>query len=148
MTDQSLELTSSKDNSQSVSPRKESSLSEIGRPSKYTDEIIKSLVKSFEDGSTITEACNIAGISRQSYYDWMELHNDFSDKILIAQEYPDYVAKSLVVSAMKKGDVETGKWWLERRIKSEFSTRNELTGKDGSQLLPQPILGGRTKDNE
>ena len=72
----------------------------------------------------------MAGISRQSYYDWMELHDGFSDKIKVAQEYPDYVAKSLVVSAMKKGDVETGKWWLERRLRNEFATKKEtdLTG--------------------
>ena len=111
----------------------------MGRPSKYTDEIIKSLVKSFEDGSTITEACNVAGISRQSYYDWMELHDDFSDKILIAQEYPDYVAKSLVVSAMKKGDVDTGKWWLERKLRNEFATKSEQ--QHSGQIEYKPIMG-------
>lgn len=117
-----------------------------GRPTIYSDTIVKSLVKSFEDGSTVTEACHIAGISRQIFYYWMKEHKDFFDRISVAQEYPDYVARSLITSAMKSGDVDTAKWWAERRMKGEFSARAEITGKDGERLMPNNYVSFESDD--
>ena len=34
---------------------------------------------------------------------------------------------------------ENSKWWAERKMKDEFSTRSELTAKDGE---PISLLGG------
>lgn len=117
-----------------------------GRPTRYTEEIVKSLVKSFEDGSTITEACHVAGISRQSFYDWMRDHKEFLDRISIAQEYPDYVARSVLTKSIKEGNVDTAKWWAERRMKDEFSLRKELTGKDGQKLMPNTYVSFEEDD--
>jgi len=140
MTAASLEPTSSKDNSQSVSPRKESSLSEAAKNSKYTDKNVQELTKAFEDGATITEACHIAQIARSTYYNWVEQYPEFMDKMSEAQEYPDAVAKMVVVRAMKKSDVETSKWWLERRIKKEFSAKSEL--EHSGTISYKPIMNG------
>lgn len=110
----------SKDNSQSVSPRKESNLSEPAPQSKYTDEAVGTLIKAFEDGATITEACRTAQIHRDTYYEWLKVYPEFSDKMSHAQEYPDAVAKMEVVRAIKRGDVDTSKWWLENHVRDEF----------------------------
>ncbi len=135
MTVQSTEPTLSKANSPSVSQETKNKSLEIAEQSKYSDEIVEVLTKAFEDGATITEACHIAQIDRKTYYNWRDSIPDFFHKMDQAQEYPDAVAKMVTVKAMKKGDVDTAKWWLERRLKSEFSLRQEHTGKDGESLF-------------
>ena len=43
-------------------------------------------------------------------------------------------AKTEVARKISKGDKDTIKWWLERRRKAEFSTREEVTGANGEPL--------------
>lgn len=97
----------------------------VGRPSKKDEETVKKLEEAFKDGANITEACRVAQITRETYYTWLEEDNEFSDKMSNAQEYPDVIAKMNLVSALKAKDIETSKWWAERRMKNEFSTKTE-----------------------
>jgi len=120
MTDPKNTSTTSKDNSQSVSTETKSQSQPVGRPTVITDEVVAKLVQCFEDGSTITEACRTAQINKATYFRRIEADQEFSDKMAHAQEYPDAVAKMVVVRAIKKGDTETGKWWLENHVRDEF----------------------------
>lgn len=140
MTDQSLEPISSKDNSQSVSPRKESSLSEAVKQSKYTDENVGVLEKAFEDGASITEACRIAQIHRDTYYEWLKVYPEFSDKMKNAQDYPDVVAKMVVVRAMKNNDVDTAKWWNEHHVRDEFYKKQKNDTNLGGEVNLKGML--------
>lgn len=109
----------------------------LGKKWKDIDIVVDSLVKAFEDGANISEACRVAKIDRQTYYNWLEDSKEFSTLMGDAQEYPDIVAKMNLVRAIKvKRDLETSKWWVERKMKKEFSLRSELTGKDGESLAP------------
>lgn len=103
----------------------------IGRPTKMTDEVVNKLENAFKDGANVTEACRIAEISTRSYYEWLNTNEDFSHKMTNAQEYPDVIAKMVLVKAIKSDDVDTAKWWAERRMKNEFSTKQELAGNLG-----------------
>ena len=47
------------------------------------------------------------------------------------QNLADALAKEAETEDARK---ETSKWWLERRMKAEFSTRTEQTGADGQPL--------------
>lgn len=114
---------------------------QTGRPTVVTPEIIEKLESIFRDGAHIIEACENVGISRQAYYDALKRDPSFADRMDAAQEYTTEVARAVVSKAIKRGDRETAKWWLERRVKNKFSTRNELTGKDGKDL-PTPLLTG------
>jgi len=109
----------------------------LGRKWKDTDEVVDNLVRAFEDGANISEACRIAKIDRQTYYNWLEDSEEFSTLMTDSQNYPDVVAKMVLVRAIKKSDIDVSKWWAERRMKNEFSTRNEMTGKDGEHLIPR-----------
>lgn len=40
----------------------------VGRPSKLTDEVVRKLLVCISDGMTVTEACILTGISRETYY--------------------------------------------------------------------------------
>ena len=100
----------------------------------WTDAIVAELTSAFQDGLNITQACWQAGISRDFYYDRMNKDLDFADKMSRAREFPSMNSRKNIVTAIKKGDQNASKWWLERRSKDEFSTRQELTGRGGKPL--------------
>jgi hypothetical protein len=67
-------------------------------------------------GGTIEEACSYALINKTTYYRWLEENEDFTTKMESAQHYADIVAKNVVVDSMiKDRDIQTAKWWLEKR---------------------------------
>lgn len=110
-----------------------------GRPTVVTEEIIEKLEGCFRDGAHVLEACENVGISRQAYYDRLNTDQVFADRMNTAQEYTTEIARAVVSRAIKRGDKESAKWWLERRVKEKFSPRSELTGKDGKEL-PTPTF--------
>lgn len=54
---------------------------ETGRPPKVTWKVIVKLADSLQHNSTITEACRFAGISRQTYYHYLNNDEVFSIKM-------------------------------------------------------------------
>lgn len=117
----------------------------MARPTKLTQANITELEKRFRDGATTLEA--IDGIlAESSYFKYLKDNEEFSERMSLAREYITEIARGVVARRIKKGDPDVAKWWLERKKKDEFSTRAELTGKDGEQLMPMPILGGASKE--
>ena len=52
-----------------------------GRPKKLTEEIVGKLIYAFQKDFNVSEACNYAGISRDTYYEWCKNKKGFSDKM-------------------------------------------------------------------
>lgn len=120
----------------------------VKNPTKYDETIVEKLEDAFRDGASISEACELAGIDRGTYYNWMESIDDFSTKMEDAKDWVNEIARAVVAQKItKRKDVETAKWWLERRVKEKFSTRNELTGANGDNLITVKIEDYGTKDN-
>jgi len=95
---------------------KELTTSKVGRPTKYDESVVGKLDSIFKVGGTVDEACSYAGINKTTYYSWIELYPDFSTKMDASQHYADIVAKNVVVDAIVKNrDLQTAKWWLEKR---------------------------------
>lgn len=118
-----------------------------GRPLECTEDVIAKLEYAFRDGAHIYEACAMADIAPSTYYRWLKTIEGFETRMDVAKDYVTEIAQAVVArSITKKKDPETAKWWLERRKKDKFSTRSEITGKDGKDL-PAPILGGQAKEN-
>lgn len=107
-----------------------------GRPTKMTEETIKKLEDIFKNGANVGEACSYAGISTVIYYDHLKKNHDFLTKMESAQYYPTIVAKNVIVGDIVKGkNVDSAKWYLERKSRSEFSLRQEHTGADGGEIV-------------
>ena len=169
---------------------------------KYNKKIVKdicSLIK--KDSYTISEICSLVGISKETYYQWIENKLDFADAIKKAKgEYDEFIAaeakKSLlkkiqgytvqekkVVMVESKDKDESGKFkpkikeqtiidkhyqpdtaaiifTLTNKVPEEYQNKynTELTGKDGKDLIPEPItvriiddkeqLNGNTNDKD
>jgi len=107
---------------------------------KKTPEIIAILEDAFRMGAHVYEACEAAGINRQTYYNWVNSSEEFAQRMYRAQEWVTEIAKSVVAKRITRNhDPETAKWWLERKLKKEFSLRTELSGPEGG-AIPLPLL--------
>lgn len=97
-----------------------------GRPSKYNEELVKKLLDVFKLGGSIEEACSYAGISRVTYYDWVDKRPALLTEIEQAKLYPSIVARNIIVESMQRNrDVATAKWYLE---KTAFRNTNNNSG--------------------
>lgn len=105
-------------------------------PTKYNKETVEKLEDAFRDGASIGEACDLAQIDRGTYYNWLESVEGFSTKMEDAKDWVNEIARAVVSQNItKKKDVDTAKWWLERRVKDKFSPRQEMTGDQGKPLM-------------
>lgn len=126
----------------------------------WTDEersdIVQSLQPFLEAGLSRNKACEAIGLAPATLSNWVKADAVLGMKLQGWENSMSVLALANINSALKKeaemddARKETSKWFLERRMKNEFSTRTEATGADGKDL-PAPILvqfiGDDTKDN-
>jgi len=113
-----------------------------GRPTKYNKEVVKKLESILKVGGTIEEACAYAGISKETYYTWLDVKPGFLTKMEAAKHYADIVAKNVVVRAIVEDkDLATAKWWLEKRQFRDFNF-------NAIQINVSPILGGMSRTDD
>lgn len=106
-----------------------------GRPTIFSPDIIDKLETAFSWGAGDLEACFYAGISKSALYDYQKRNPEFAERKEILKEKMIFQARKVINDAMLEGDKETAKWYLERKKKSEFTTRQEVTGADGTSLM-------------
>ncbi len=58
----------------------------IGRPVKVTYQVMNKLVDALEHGASVSEACNYAGISRDTYYRHLQNNEVFNQHIGAAKQ--------------------------------------------------------------
>lgn len=118
-----------------------------GRPTVVTEEVLKTLIECFTYAATDEEACETAGISPRTLYEYCKQNPDFSQRKERLKKMTNYTAKKVIVDKIRSGDDKQANWWLERKGKDDgFSQRVEQTGADGKDL-PTPILGYVQKDD-
>ena len=98
----------------------------VGRPTVMTDEVIEKLEELFLKGLTDREACLIANIHPATLYNYCSEHPDFLERKELLKEQVKTQAKLNVAEAIGNKDVDISKWYLERKAKDEFSTKQEI----------------------
>lgn len=122
-------------------------MAEIGRPTIMTDEKVKELEGYFSIGATDLEACFLAGISKQTLYNYQEANPDFVDRKEALKNMPKYKAKKVIVESIEKGDKADSKWYLERKD-NDFKQKTDITTNDEAlQPVLVKFLNGDSKDN-
>lgn len=99
----------------------------VGRPTVVTPEVVTKLVSILQRGLSITKACSYARIDRTSFY--RKYNNDiaFRNKIDDARNFATIVAAEIVVDdIVKHKNVQTAKWYLERKDPEEFSQKAQV----------------------
>ena len=120
----------------------------VGRPTVFTDDTLKILEGAFADGATDEFACFLAQISPASLYNYQNENPEFLERKKYLKDQTKFQAKKNIRKAIESGDLETSKWYAERKIKEEFSPRQEMTGKDGERLtlVFDPAFNATTRE--
>ena len=100
--------------------------SNAGRPTVMTPETVKKLEEGFLKGLTDAQCCLFVGISKQALYDYCNAHPEFTDRKELLKQQPSIRAKLNIVESIDSGDADVSKWYLERKNKDEFSTKQQI----------------------
>lgn len=133
---------------------------------KYTEETVREIVKLREETDLTVEAiCKTVNIHKDTYYEWLKIHADFSDAIKSADkrrlETMKQVAREMAFKKLKGYTVEEEKVEHERKlveieeggvkknvyrpvVKSITKTKKHITGSD---TLIMYLLNNTDKDN-
>lgn len=107
-----------------------------GRKTVMTDLVLAKLREAFLLGCTDEEACLFADISPSALYDYQEKNPVYIEKKKQWKQEPILLARKRIVEAIsKEKDLETSKWYAERKRKQEFSLRQEFTGEEGKPIV-------------
>jgi len=109
--------------------------------------IIKSLQPYLEMGFSRNKACEFIGLTPATLSIWVKDDEALLMKLTGWENAINTIAINNIAQAVKReSELEDdlrkeNSWkWAERRMKEDFSTRTENTGKDGKDLIPIPIL--------
>lgn len=96
-----------------------------GRPTVMTSEVLQKLEYAFASGLSDREASLYAGISESTLYNYCNKNEEFLERKALLKEHTKMRAKLVIAKAIEEGSVRTAQWYLERKAKDEFSTRQE-----------------------
>ena len=96
------------------------------RPAIMTDEVLAKLEEWFAMWFTDNEACLYADINPSTLYRYIDKNPEFSKRKEILKDQPKMKAKMNIVQSINKWDLTDSKWYAERKIKDEFSLKQEV----------------------
>lgn len=120
-----------------------------GRPKAITDTVLRKLEEGFSKGLNVTECCLFADVPKSTYYDYLNAHPSYSDRIELLKSNTRMIAKMNLYDKIQGGDDYNSRWYLERTAE-EFNPKQkqELTGKDGNPIEVQSTVQIYLPDNQ
>lgn len=93
--------------------------SKVGRPFTITEGDMYYLMSFFKKGYSVSLACAKAGIPRSVFYAEMSRNEEFRDKVTASKDTVTNRATLLVQDSIRRGNVRTAMWWLDRQDRRE-----------------------------
>lgn len=94
-----------------------------GRKTIDRTQAVEKLAQAFSKGCTVVEACLYANINRNVYYEIVKSNDNISEYFDSLKQKPGLKARFNIVESIEEGDLDTSKWYAERKLKDEFSTK-------------------------
>ncbi len=104
-----------------------------GRPTKYGEETTTRITQALRAGNTRRAACGYAGISEDTFANWLADKSEFAEAVKKAESDAE-VRNVAIIQKAADTTWQAAAWWLERKHKAEWSSRVEQTGADGSPV--------------
>ena len=104
-----------------------------GRPTKYTPERVAKIIHALKLGNYRCVAANYAGITYETFNEWMKAKVEFSEQVIAAETE----AEVLVVGKLRSNDDwRANMEWLARRNPERWSKqeKHQVTGAEGAPL--------------
>lgn len=119
----------------------------VGRPKKITPELLQKLEVAFSLGLNDEQARLFAGkLPSSTFYKYCQEHPEFMELKEALKQSPEINARANIAKALKDGDKDLSKWYLERKCKDEFSIKQDL-GLSGKISVPV-FIGEDEFDND
>lgn len=117
------------------------------RPTVMDENIVSKLEEGFSRWLTDNEACLYADISRSTLFRYIEQNPEFWNRKELLKDMPKMKAKLVVTDKILEKDDYNSRWYLERKGKDEFSTKeiidqtnkNLNLNKDVSELSDEEL---------
>ena len=93
----------------------------MGAPVKMTETTVRKVEMALWHGYSVSTACLISGISRDTYYSHIAKNPELSDRFEVAKEMVSYKARNVIIRAVADNDISAAKFWLERKSRAEFA---------------------------
>jgi transcriptional regulator with XRE-family HTH domain len=116
----------------------------MGQPTKLTPEVQNDIVEALEHGMHQESAATRAGITKQTYYNWLErgrnepgsIYADFLDAVEKARARPEAEALEAIHVAWRDGTWQAAAWFLERSHPHKYGriNRTEVSGPEGAPV--------------
>lgn len=107
-------------------------VNEEGKFTKLTDETVKKLEEVAALDGTVEEMCFWAGISKQTYYNWINSDEKLKERMDALRQRPFLKARQTIVKSLDQP--QHAFEYMKRKKKDEWSDRQEHTGKDGGHI--------------
>jgi hypothetical protein len=94
---------------------------------------VQRIVETLRGGNTRRAAAWAGGIDIDTFHSWLKRYPAFSDAVKTAESD----AELAMVERVRLASVDTWQaaaWWLERKLKQDWSARQEQTGADGGAV--------------
>lgn len=95
-------------------------------PIKVDEKKAREIIDATAKGLTKTEVCAYVGISPEAYKTAMERIPDLAKTVEAVKSMPNIKARLNVYEALKEGDLNTSKWYLERKA-PDYSNKTNVT---------------------
>lgn len=117
---------------------------------KYTPEVVEAICVSIRDGCTQKDAALAAGISEETFYEWIKSKPEFSESLKKADGEMVRSAVGCIRKAAESGQWTAAAWLLERRHPQNFGHRTVLSNdaEQGGRLKFTINLAGNDADEE
>jgi hypothetical protein len=102
---------------------------------RYTSVTVQKILNALSAGATRDAAAGAAGISRATFYRWLEEHETFETEVQEAEDRAETMYTACVAKSAQDGDWRAAAWWLERRRHREFQRRDRLELVDAVRAL-------------
>ena len=97
---------------------------------KFDDTRLDVLYKALSQGMTVKSACALAGISQQTYYQWVATKPQFTEMIQKAESEMKERALKVINQAAQNGQWQAAAWLLERREPNEYGRQDRVRIED------------------
>ena len=92
-------------------------------PPCVTPEVLSKLEIAFACGCPVTEACQVAGIARNTYYNFLKAKPEYEDRFQALRDKPVLEARKRISEQIPE-DTKTAQWYLERKRPEEFGAKS------------------------
>jgi len=95
---------------------------------KYREKTVAAILDHLDRGGTVEGSCGCAGISKSTFYIWLDEHPEFSDAVELAKNRAIHRAETELDKAIAAGNINALTFWLRCRAGYSFHEKREITG--------------------